>query len=100
MPLADLLLQPGGGGGGGGGKRDAKTALPRAAQQQDVCSLIVRVLLRVQQGHPLTLATVKAVWRQLGFSHVFEVGRRHHPAAVAMLPAGILAVHSGPLVPL
>ena len=46
----------------------------RAPQLQDVCTLLVRVVLRVLQGQQLTLDTVKAAWRELGFSHVFEVG--------------------------
>lgn len=69
MPLAELVQ---GGGGGGGGGKQAKP--PRAPQQQDICSLLVRVLLRVTEGQPLTLETVKAAWRELSFSHVFEVG--------------------------
>ena len=73
MPLAELVLAPAGAAPpGSAAKRDAKP--PRAVQRQDVCSLLVRVLLRVAQGEALTLGTVKAAWRELSFSHVFEVG--------------------------
>lgn len=74
MPLAQLVQQP------------AAAAAPlakrpprrhRAPQQQDVCSLLVRVLLRLSRGEQLTLETVKAAWRELSFSFVFEVRRRN-----------------------
>jgi hypothetical protein len=71
MPLAELV-QAGAAPPGSAAKRDAKP--PRAVQQQDVCTLLARVLLRVTQGQSLTLDTVKAAWRELSFSHVFEVG--------------------------
>ena len=51
----------------------------RAPQLQDVCTLLVRVLLRLNQGERLTLGTVKAVWRELGFSHIFEVRPARRP---------------------
>lgn len=83
MPLAEQLLAgAAAGGGSGGSKRDSCTP-----ETQDVCTLLVHTLLRVQQGQPLRLDTVKAAWRDLAFSHVFEVGagarRQAVPAACA-----------------
>lgn len=71
MPLFELL-QPSAGGSAGGPAR--RPQIESAPQAQDVCTLLVQVLLRVQQGQPLSLETVKAAWRELAFSHVFEVG--------------------------
>lgn len=74
MPLVQLLSAPGGGAASGTAKpKEPKEPPPRAPQAQDVSTLLVHVLLAVQQGAPLCLATVKAAWRQLAFSHVFEV---------------------------
>lgn len=73
MPLAELLVAPPPGAAAaasGGAKRPGP---PRAPQAQDVCTLLTRVLLAVQQGAPLCLDTVKQAWRELSFSHVFEV---------------------------
>ena len=71
MPLAQLVQ--GGAAAAASGARPPKPPRQRAPQQQDVCTLLVHVLLRVQQGQPLCLDTVKATWRELTFSHVFEV---------------------------
>lgn len=70
MPLAQLVQAAAASG------RPPKRPRQRAPQQQDVCTLLVHVLLRVQQGRPLCLETVKATWRELAFSHVFEVRRQ------------------------
>ncbi len=79
MPLAQLVQ--GGAAAAASGARPPKPPRQRAPQQQDVCTLLVHVLLRVQQGQPLCLDTVKATWRELTFSHVFEVrsGSKHYP---------------------
>lgn len=74
MPLAQLVQ--GGGAAAAASGRPPKRPRQRAPQQQDVCTLLVHVLLRVQQGQPLCLETVKATWRELAFSHVFEVRRQ------------------------
>jgi hypothetical protein len=70
MPLAQLVQQPAAA-VVPAAKREARR--PRAPQQQDVCSLLVRVLLRLFRGEVLSLETVKAAWRELSFSFVFEV---------------------------
>lgn len=80
MPLAQLVQ---GGAAAASGAKPPKKPRQRAPQQQDVCTLLAHVLLRVQQGQPLCLDTVKAAWRHLTFSHVFEV----RPAAQAGWPA-------------
>lgn len=72
MPLAQLV-QGGAAAAAASGGRPPKRPRQRAPQQQDVCTLLVHVLLGVQQGQPLCLETVKAAWRALTFSHVFEV---------------------------
>jgi hypothetical protein len=76
MPLTELVQQPEGGKAGTRHSSGGKPKPPRAPQQQDVCSLLTRVLLHVTSGQPLNLATVKAAWRELSFSHVFEVKQR------------------------
>ncbi|KAI3425156.1 hypothetical protein D9Q98_008927 [Chlorella vulgaris] len=76
MPLLQLVQQPAAGAAAVG--RPAKQL--RAPQQQDVCSLLVRVLLRVARGQALNLETVKCAWRELSFSHVFQA----HPHATSM----------------
>jgi len=79
MPLGQLLKPPAVGGGSASAataaaaKKEAPPSGPRAPQQQDVCTLLLRVMLRVLHGQELTLDTVKAAWRELGFSHIFEV---------------------------
>ncbi len=41
--------------------------------QLDTVQLIVRFLLSAGAGAPFTFTTFKEVWKQIGFSHVFEV---------------------------
>jgi hypothetical protein len=41
--------------------------------QLDTLQLIVRFLIRARDGAPFTFTTFKETWKQIGFSHIFQV---------------------------
>ena len=53
-------------------RRVAKQPIEYTAQL-DVLQLIVRFLIRARDGAPFSFTTFKETWKQIGFSHLFQV---------------------------
>lgn len=43
----------------------------------DTLQLIVRFLISARDGAPFSFATFKSIWKQIGYSHIFQVGIKH-----------------------
>lgn len=53
-------------------RRIAKQPIEYTAQL-DVLQLIVRFLIKARDGAPFSFTTFKETWKQIGFSHLFQV---------------------------